>query len=170
MPKPQESSYDGDQKGRETVSFVSAIQPVPSHANLSNKHTSRRKRIPQRSWGPKDSNASNNATRTHKQAIPMQEKTVNLKVLHVCFFSRRISFDVPDKRILILFTLHFFQDKLSCWLSSDLARTWCMYEWFYSAIDYPWFAKKEFVEYLNHVGLGEIPRLTRIEWSVIRRS
>ncbi|XP_031402656.1 protein ALWAYS EARLY 2-like isoform X1 [Punica granatum] len=64
----------------------------------------------------------------------------------------------------------FVQDKLSCWLSSALARRWCIFEWFYSAIDYPWFAKREFVEYLNHVGLGHIPRLTRVEWSVIRSS
>jgi hypothetical protein len=45
-----------------------------------------------------------------------------------------------------------------------------MSEWFYSAIDYPWFAKSEFVEYLNHVKLGHVPRLTRVEWGVIRRS
>lgn len=25
------------------------------------------------------------------------------------------------------------------------------------------------MEYLNHVGLGHIPRLTRVEWGVIRR-
>ncbi|XP_022851476.1 protein ALWAYS EARLY 3-like isoform X2 [Olea europaea var. sylvestris] len=49
-------------------------------------------------------------------------------------------------------------------------RRWCAYEWFYSAIDYPWFAKREFVEYLYHVGLGHIPRLTRVEWGVIRSS
>ncbi|GLT50448.1 hypothetical protein SLA2020_239340 [Shorea laevis] len=60
--------------------------------------------------------------------------------------------------------------KLSSCLSSDMARRWCSFEWFYSAIDYPWFAKKEFVEYLNHVGLGHIPRLTRVEWGVIRSS
>jgi hypothetical protein len=45
-----------------------------------------------------------------------------------------------------------------------------MSEWFYSAIDYPWFAKSEFVEYLNHVKLGHVPRLTRVEWGVITRS
>ncbi|KAJ1377648.1 SANT/Myb domain [Sesbania bispinosa] len=39
-----------------------------------------------------------------------------------------------------------------------------------NAIDYPWFAKREFMEYLNHVGLGNIPRLTRVEWSVIKSS
>lgn len=48
-------------------------------------------------------------------------------------------------------------------------RQWCTYEWFYSAIDYPWFAKREFMEYLDHVGLGHVSRLTRIEWGVIRR-
>ena len=50
-----------------------------------------------------------------------------------------------------------------------MVRRWCTFEWFYSAIDYPWFAKREFDEYLNHVGLGHIPRLTRVEWGVIRR-
>ena len=62
------------------------------------------------------------------------------------------------------------QDKLSHCLSSRFLRRWCMSEWFYSAIDYPWFAKSEFVEYLNHVKLGHVPRLTRVEWGVIRRS
>ncbi|CAM6016402.1 unnamed protein product [Sphagnum balticum] len=49
-------------------------------------------------------------------------------------------------------------------------RQWCMCEWFYSAIDLPWFARNEFVEYLNHAGLGHVPRLTRVEWGVIRSS
>ena len=61
------------------------------------------------------------------------------------------------------------QGKLLNCLSSPLLRRWCIFEWFYSAIDYPWFAKSEFVEYLDHVGLGHIPRLTRVEWGVIRR-
>ncbi|KNA21380.1 hypothetical protein SOVF_043680 isoform B [Spinacia oleracea] len=55
-------------------------------------------------------------------------------------------------------------------LSWHEVRRWCVYEWFYSAIDYPWFAKREFVEYLDHVGLGHIPRLTRFELGVIRNS
>lgn len=62
------------------------------------------------------------------------------------------------------------KEKLSSCLSSQMLRRWCAYEWFYSAIDYPWFAKREFVEYLNHVGLGHVPRLTRVEWGVIRSS
>ncbi|KAJ6769463.1 PROTEIN ALWAYS EARLY 1-RELATED [Salix koriyanagi] len=60
--------------------------------------------------------------------------------------------------------------KLSNCLSRYLVRRWCVYEWFYSAIDYPWFSKREFVEYLEHVRLGHIPRLTRVEWGVIRSS
>ncbi|GAB4835822.1 hypothetical protein Ancab_000738 [Ancistrocladus abbreviatus] len=62
------------------------------------------------------------------------------------------------------------KDKLSHCLSLNMVRRWCIYEWFYSAIDYPWFAKMEFVEYLNHVGLGHAQRLTRVEWGVIRSS
>ncbi|KAL0368247.1 UNVERIFIED_CONTAM: protein ALWAYS EARLY 3 [Sesamum calycinum] len=62
------------------------------------------------------------------------------------------------------------QKKLSNCLSNPHLRRWCTYEWFYSAIDYPWFAKREFVEYLYHVGLGHVPRLTRVEWGVIRSS
>ncbi|CAA3020975.1 ALWAYS EARLY 3-like [Olea europaea subsp. europaea] len=60
--------------------------------------------------------------------------------------------------------------KLSNCLLNPHVRRWCAYEWFYSAIDYPWFAKREFVEYLYHVGLGHVPRLTRVEWGVIRSS
>ncbi|KAL2339063.1 hypothetical protein Fmac_013509 [Flemingia macrophylla] len=60
--------------------------------------------------------------------------------------------------------------KLVNCLSSYQMRRWCTFEWFYSAIDYPWFSKREFVEYLDHVGLGHVPRLTRIEWGVIRSS
>ncbi|TKY54129.1 ALWAYS EARLY 3 protein [Spatholobus suberectus] len=59
---------------------------------------------------------------------------------------------------------------VNCCLSSYQTRRWCTFEWFYSAIDYPWFSKREFVEYLDHVGLGHVPRLTRIEWGVIRSS
>ncbi|KAK9079883.1 hypothetical protein SSX86_001556 [Deinandra increscens subsp. villosa] len=60
--------------------------------------------------------------------------------------------------------------ELSNCLSNQLMRRWCAFEWFYSAIDEPWFAKREFVEYLYHVGLGHVPRLTRVEWGVIRSS
>ncbi|XP_010524507.1 PREDICTED: protein ALWAYS EARLY 3-like isoform X2 [Tarenaya hassleriana] len=61
-------------------------------------------------------------------------------------------------------------EKLSHCLSNYRARRWCVFEWFYSAIDYPWFARQEFMEYLDHVGLGHVPRLTRVEWGVIRSS
>ncbi|XP_056866024.1 protein ALWAYS EARLY 1 isoform X2 [Raphanus sativus] len=62
------------------------------------------------------------------------------------------------------------KEKVSNSLSHPLVRRRCIFEWFYSAIDYPWFAKMEFVDYLNHVGLGHVPRLTRLEWSVIKSS
>ncbi|CAN4104555.1 unnamed protein product [Withania somnifera] len=62
------------------------------------------------------------------------------------------------------------KEKTSNCLSKHQVRSWCIYEWFYSAIDYPWFARREFVEYLDHVGLGHVPRLTRVEWGVIRSS
>lgn len=62
------------------------------------------------------------------------------------------------------------KDKLSIRFSCRKFRRWCAFEWFYSAIDYPWFAQKEFVAYLNHVGLGHIPRLMHVEWGVIRSS
>ncbi|KAJ0244458.1 Protein ALWAYS EARLY 2 [Hirschfeldia incana] len=62
------------------------------------------------------------------------------------------------------------KDTISTYMAYPLARRRCIFEWFYSAIDHPWFAKMEFVDYLNHVGLGHIPRLTRLEWSVIKSS
>ncbi|KAL2459632.1 Protein ALWAYS EARLY 3 [Forsythia ovata] len=62
------------------------------------------------------------------------------------------------------------KNKISSCLSNHRLRRWCKYEWFYSAIDYPWYAKREFVEYLYHVGLGHVPRLTLVEWGVIRSS
>ncbi|CAK9314971.1 unnamed protein product [Citrullus colocynthis] len=64
----------------------------------------------------------------------------------------------------------FLKDKLSNCMSSTMVRRWCIFEWFYSAIDYPWFARREFVEYLDHVGLENIPSLTRVEWGIIRSS
>ncbi|XP_038991663.1 protein ALWAYS EARLY 3-like isoform X2 [Hibiscus syriacus] len=62
------------------------------------------------------------------------------------------------------------KEKLCNFLNSYVARRWFIFEWFYGTIDYPWFAKREFMEYLDHVGLGHIPRLTRVEWGVIRSS
>ncbi|XP_043707298.1 protein ALWAYS EARLY 2-like isoform X2 [Telopea speciosissima] len=85
--------------------------------------------------------------------------------------SESVGNDQPTKYALPLHDKALdLKEKLSHGLSSRLLRRWCSYEWFYSAIDYPWFAKREFVEYLNHVGLGHIPRLTRVEWGVIRSS
>ncbi|VVB15249.1 unnamed protein product [Arabis nemorensis] len=73
------------------------------------------------------------------------------------------SYELPSEHELL-------KEKVSTFLSNPLARRRCIYEWFYSAIDYPWFAKMEFIDYLNHVGLAHVPRLTRLEWSVIKSS
>ncbi|XP_062211053.1 protein ALWAYS EARLY 3-like isoform X2 [Phragmites australis] len=60
--------------------------------------------------------------------------------------------------------------KLLHCLSSESLRRWCAYEWFYSAVDYPWFLNNEFVHYLNHANFSHLSRLTRSEWSTIRSS
>ncbi|RLN23123.1 protein ALWAYS EARLY 2-like [Panicum miliaceum] len=60
--------------------------------------------------------------------------------------------------------------KLLLCLSSESLRRWCTYEWFYSAVDYPWFSNNEFVHYLEHAKLSHLSRLTRSEWSAIRSS
>uniref|UniRef100_A0A5B6Z075 SANT domain-containing protein n=1 Tax=Davidia involucrata TaxID=16924 RepID=A0A5B6Z075_DAVIN len=86
-------------------------------------------------------------------------------------FSDEILNDEPNVPILSVHERELkFKEKLSNCLSNHLVRRWCTFEWFYSAVDYPWFAKREFVEYLYHVGLGHVPRLTRVEWGVIRSS
>ncbi|XP_051127509.1 protein ALWAYS EARLY 3-like [Andrographis paniculata] len=86
-------------------------------------------------------------------------------------FPETISNDQGNMSFALLHGTAFnFKEKLSNCLSNQWLRRWCTYEWFYSAIDYPWFAKREFVEYLYHVGLGHVPRLTRVEWGVIRSS
>ncbi|VVA34906.1 PREDICTED: ALWAYS EARLY [Prunus dulcis] len=78
--------------------------------------------------------------------------------------------DQPDKLVPSFHNKELnIKEKLSNCLSQYQVRRWCAFEWFYSAIDYPWFAKREFVEYLDHVGLGHVPRLTRVERGVIRR-
>jgi len=50
------------------------------------------------------------------------------------------------------------QEWLANALQSPKLRRWCMYEWFYSAIDRPWFARNEFMEYLEHLGMREVRR------------
>lgn len=60
--------------------------------------------------------------------------------------------------------------KLRHCLSSESLRRWCTYEWFYSAVDYPWFMHNEFVNYLKFANLSHLSRLTRSEWSTIRSS
>lgn len=141
--KSAQNLSDMDQKGTETdlMGLITQV-PADNQFNLPTKSKSRRKKDLRQALKPKEMSGSDNTVRnrTDKRGIYVQDKAPYLK------------------------------DKLLSCLSSDLARRWCIFEWFYSAIDYPWFAKREFVDYLNHVGLGHIPRLTRVEWSVIRSS
>ncbi|KAL7235191.1 hypothetical protein ACSBR1_018644 [Camellia fascicularis] len=136
------SSSSSDKKRLGNDSAVSTAEvPATSHANLPTKHGSRRKMDPGRTQTQNEIKSPGNTFKDLSNKYPtLQDGALHLK------------------------------DKLSCCLSSSLVRRWCTFEWFYSAIDYPWFAKREFVEYLNHVGLGHIPRLTRVEWGVIRSS
>lgn len=54
---------------------------------------------------------------------------------------------------------------------SPQVRRWCYYEWFYSAIDKPWFDRNTFKDFLDHAGIGhKCKKLQRAEWAMIRRS
>ncbi|XP_024026911.1 protein ALWAYS EARLY 2 [Morus notabilis] len=105
-----------------------------------------------------------------KVNLPIKQKSRRKMYIPQTFFPKEIKFS--EHRVKGKVNKHSTstKEKLSCCLSSYLVRRWVAFEWFYSAIDYPWFAKREFEEYLNHVGLGHIPRLTRVEWGVIRSS
>nr|DAD33388.1 TPA_asm: hypothetical protein HUJ06_012239 [Nelumbo nucifera] len=144
LVKPSErSSSSTDQPRAETESAVSMIQVQPAdQVNLPTKLRSRRKINLPKSFISKElkSSDSSGKDRPNMYSLSLHDKTLD------------------------------FKEMLSHCLSSPMLRRWCVFEWFYSAIDYPWFAKREFVEYLNHVGLGHIPRLTRVEWGVIRSS
>lgn len=105
-----------------------------------------------------------------KVNLPIKQRSRRKMYIPQAFFPKEIKFS--EKIVKGKVNKHSIstKEKLSCCLSSYSVRRWVSFEWFYSAIDYPWFAKREFEEYLNHVGLGHIPRLTRVEWGVIRSS
>ncbi|CAL5347002.1 unnamed protein product [Camellia sinensis] len=138
----EHSSSSTDLRGEKDDSALSTVQvPMANQVNLPTKVRSRRKMELQKPQNLKDLKFSE--LNDHKLNLPVpsfHDGALNLK------------------------------EKLSNCLSNSRLRRWCAFEWFYSAVDYPWFAKREFVEYLNHVGLGHVPRLTRVEWGVIRSS
>ncbi|KAA8527473.1 hypothetical protein F0562_034812 [Nyssa sinensis] len=141
---PEHSSSSTDPRKEGEDSAISTVQvPVASQANLPTKVRSRRK-------------------------MDLQKPQI-LKDLK---FSDKILCDQPTVPILSINEreIDLKERKLSKCLSNYRVRRWCAFEWFYSAVDYPWFAKREFVEYLYHVGLGHVPRLTRVEWGVVRSS
>ncbi|KAL0414702.1 UNVERIFIED_CONTAM: protein ALWAYS EARLY 3 [Sesamum radiatum] len=143
LMKIDENSSSADLRKEGSDSAQSAIQvPVANQVNLPTKVRSRR-----------------------KMNLKKPQIQKDLK------FPDKISDDQSNLPFGSLHNTAFnLKEKLSNCLLNQRLRRWCTYEWFYSAIDYPWFAKSEFVEYLYHVGLDHVPRLTRVEWGVIRSS
>ncbi|XP_047310135.1 protein ALWAYS EARLY 3-like [Impatiens glandulifera] len=139
---PEHSSSSTEQKGEKEDSALSTMQiNMPSQAYRTSKVRSRRK------------------------SELKEPQKLHLK------YSDELSNDPSNMLILPeLSEALNIKEKLSNCLSNHQLRRWCALEWFYSGVDYPWFSKREFVEYLNHVGLGHVPRLTRVEWGVIRSS
>lgn len=165
--KLSEGSLDIDHRRVEADLVVSAEQiPVANHVSLSTKRQRRRKMSLPRSSTAKETKSYENFL---KNRLKYSTSSHDKALLKVNFPFLLIFKSLLKLRSTFIFFPFKFQEKLSCYLSSRMVRRWCTFEWFYSAIDYPWFAKREFVEYLNHVGLGHIPRLTRVEWGVIRR-
>ncbi|CAL9190453.1 protein ALWAYS EARLY 2-like [Musa acuminata AAA Group] len=139
--KPPENSSSVADSGRTVTDLSETTRlAIENQVNLLTKHRSRRKIGLQKAPAWKD------------------------------FKSNDMGDNCPHKYSYAVNRIVEPKENLSHCLSSKLLRRWCMFEWFYSAIDHPWFAKSEFVEYLNHVRLGHIPRLTRVEWGVIRSS
>ncbi|GFZ14022.1 DNA binding protein [Actinidia rufa] len=141
---PEFSSSSSDVRKEKDNTALSTVQvPDANEVKLRTKVRSRRKTELQKPRNLNDLKFSNKFLDGNRSNLPVpsvHDASLNLK------------------------------DKLSNSLSNNHLRRWCAFEWFYSAIDYPWFAKREFVEYLNHVGLGHVPRLTRVEWGVIKSS
>ena len=48
------------------------------------------------------------------------------------------------------------QSQLENFLKSGTGRRWCLYEWFYSTIDRPYFQHNEFQDCLNEMGLANV--------------
>ncbi|XP_044498764.1 protein ALWAYS EARLY 3-like [Mangifera indica] len=145
LVKPPESTSSTGQRKELNNSGPSITHVLSTdEINLPTKVRSRRKNTPQKFLIEKDTKSSedllNGQSYKSVPSLSLNEKILNLK------------------------------DQLSGCLSWYLVRRWCVFEWFYSSVDYPWFAKREFVEYLGHVGLNHVPRLTRVEWGVIKSS
>ncbi|KAM6545215.1 hypothetical protein CsatB_025951 [Cannabis sativa] len=144
LAKPLDLTYsESSVKGKVNDSVLSTREVHPANQlNIPTKARSRRKMNKQRPFITEDVNKT--------------EKVLDDRPnLHISLFRNGSQ---------------SLKEKLSTCLHQYQARRWCAFEWFYSAIDYPWFAKSEFVEYLIHVGLGHVTRLTRVEWGVIRSS
>ncbi|CAN8255736.1 unnamed protein product [Cochlearia groenlandica] len=154
-----ESSSTSDKKITESDAVVSAIQiPGSVPASLPQKPPHRRKMSLKKSLQERAKTSKTTHDKPHSSDYALS------KVAYLT------SFLLHASKIWPLICLFHLQESVSNCLSCPLVRRRCIFEWFYSAIDYPWFAKMEFADYLNHVGLGHVPKLTRLEWSVIKSS
>ncbi|KAH7573585.1 hypothetical protein JRO89_XS03G0176700 [Xanthoceras sorbifolium] len=147
-PPERSSSTDHGKEWNGSSPLTAHVLPT-NHINLPTKVRSRRKMDTRKPLIEKD-------TKSSEDMLKFSEDILNAQ-------SCRLIPSFHDR-------IPKLKEQLSHCLSWYQVRRWCVFEWFYSAIDYPWFAKREFVEYLDHVGLSHVPRLTRVEWGVIRSS
>ncbi|GAY35971.1 hypothetical protein CUMW_019620 [Citrus unshiu] len=149
LVKPPEhtSSTDHEKEGNNSASSTAHVRTA-NQVNLPTKVRSRRKMNMRKLLIERDKMSSEDILKSSEDILNDHNRT------NSSFFDRAIK----------------QKEQLSNCLSWYQVRVWCVCEWFYSTIDYPWFAKREFVEYLDHVGLSHVPRLTRVEWGVIRSS
>ncbi|KAL9410355.1 hypothetical protein AB3S75_044171 [Citrus x aurantiifolia] len=149
LVKPPEhtSSTDHEKEGNNSASSTAHVRTA-NQVNLPSKVRSRRKMNMRKLLIERDKMSSEDILKSSEDILNDHNRT------NSSFFDRAIK----------------QKEQLSNCLSWYQVRVWCVCEWFYSTIDYPWFAKREFVEYLDHVGLSHVPRLTRVEWGVIRSS
>ncbi|XP_044487094.1 protein ALWAYS EARLY 3-like isoform X2 [Mangifera indica] len=139
---PERTSSTGQRKESNNAGPSTTHVPSTNEINLPTKVGSKRKNTPRKLLIQMDTKSSGDLLngQSYKAVPSLNDKTLKLK------------------------------DQLSGCLSWYLVQRWCVFEWFYSSIDYPWFAKREFAEYLDHVGLSHVPRLTHVEWGVIKSS
>lgn len=163
-------SSSNDSHAGDTEVAVSSGQ-VHCDSQVVNPSRRKRRRKQDRTVLQKDRNYDPSGCSSDRSSVPqdsLQDVKVSLLISDNSFsgFLCLLTYKAYAYSLFVQLKL---QGRLLHCLSWHEVRRWCVYEWFYSAIDYPWFAKREFVEYLDHVGLGHIPRLTRFELGVIRK-
>lgn len=60
--------------------------------------------------------------------------------------------------------------SLQNFLASPSARRWISYEWHYSSLDRAFFMRNEMKELMGKLGIGNVTKMTRGEWALLRGS